>query len=443
MRLLCAALIATLAGSPNAALAEPLTLTSAIDAARRNHPDIRVAASNEDVARAQTGIALSGYLPSIGLNALGRGDLSNFRPVVVGTAASGSSSTSFPFQGSLLYSASLNLNQLVFDGGRTLAQLAQARAQLAQAAEDLLTQGIAVESSVTAAYFSALEGDAQLAVALEYEAQMKTQLAFAKKLIGAGVRPEFEAITAETRSQRATLERIRAQGATSTRRATLIAALGIEQDPGFTLVDAYTRELPEEKIPLDELVARAIASRPELRSLEASRKAAEQQVRAQRSDYFPSMGLGLSGSMTGSSDNPKPLFDFYATLSLQQQIFTGLSTYRSAQGARAQLAVVRARLAGARVVVRQSVASARAALDVAKRSDDQAASLVDQADKLVKSALKRYEAGLLTSLELFDAQSQRVLALGQRVTAHYAVALSRADLRRSIGGTIVGDEALR
>jgi outer membrane protein len=425
-----------------AAAAEPLTLGQAIAAARRNHPDARVARATEDIARAQAGIALAAYLPSLGLNALGRADQSNFAPVVVGTAASGASPT-FPFQGSWLYSASLGLSQLVFDGGRTISQIAGARAQLVAASQDRHTQELAVEASVTAAFFAALEANAQLVVTTDYETQQRAQATSIRKLVTGGLKPEVDAILAETRAQRAALDRIRADGTTVTRRASLIGALGLDQDPGYTLVDAFALAIPEETRSLDELVETAMRVRPELRSLEAQRRVAEQQIRATRSDYLPSLGLGLSATMTGNNANPKPLFDFFASLSLQEQFFSGLATYRGMQAAHAALESVRAKIAGERATVRATVASARAALETALRADQQVRSLVEQADRLVKSTQKRYDAGLLTLLELSDAQAQRVLALGQRVTAHYAVALSRADLRRAVGGTILEGEVLR
>jgi outer membrane protein len=443
VRLASVALLGTLTlWTPGTATAEPLTLATAIATARRNHPDVRVARATEDIQRAQAGIALSGYLPDLALNALGRGDLSNFAPVVVGTAASGTSTT-FPFQGSMLYSASLGLSQLVFDGGKTIAQIAGARAQVVAARHDRSTQELTTEASVTAAFFATLSADAQLVVSTDYEAQQRAQATSIRKLVTGGLKPEVDAIRAETRAQQAALDRIRADGETATQRAALIAALGMDQDPGYKLVDAFTLAVPEENRSLDELTEAAMRARPELRSLEAQRRVAEQQIRAIRSDYLPSLGLALVGSMTGNNKNPNPLFDFFATLTLQEQFFSGLATYRGMQATHAALESVRAKIAGERATVRAAVASARAVLDTALRADQQARSLVEQADRLVKSTQKRYDAGLLTLLELSDAQAQRVLALGQRVSAHYAVALSRADLRRAVGGTILDGEVLR
>jgi outer membrane protein len=350
------------------------------------------------------------------------------------------------FDGSWLYIGQLNLSQLVFDGGRTLAQIAAARAQVAQSAQDRATQQLAVEATVTAAYFAALEAEAQLFVTKQFETQQTAQATIIRKLQVAGIRKEMDALAAEARARRATYDRVRAEGAIGVRRAALIAAMGVQQDSGFTLVDTATNAPAEEKTPIEDLVTRAWTTRPEIRSLEALQRAAREQVRAARSDYFPSMSLGLSAWVQGNTaatTGLTPLFDLFGTLTLQEQLFTGLSTFRSTQAARATLEVARAKLESMRAAVRGAVVSAYRSLMMARDAEKEAVALVERTEKLTASAQRQYDAGYLTMLELYDAQSQRVTALGLRVTAHYDVALARTDLRRAMGGTILEGDVLK
>lgn len=426
-----------------AALAAPLSLAQAIAIARRRHPDVIEGDAQRRSATARSGVALAAYLPSVDLALLGRYDYSNFSPVVVGTPTDTTpADTTYPYVGYGRYQGQLTLSQLLFDGGATLGQLAAARAQAVAAAATLEAKRIAVEGSVVAAYFGALEGKALLDVSAEYEGRTVELVRSVRALVKGGVRPEMDALSAEIRHQRATLDRIRARSTLAQRRAQLMAAMGLDRDEGDTLLEAMVEPPPEEAESLDGLVARAFDRRPELASLRAQVAAAKANVTAARSDYFPSVSLQVRGIMSGTNDVPGPLFSVFGAVTLEDKLFSGLATYRGMQQARADREAVEARLAAQRSQLRAAIATTFAALEAARDSVAAAKILVDQAERALASAQRRYDTGLLSFLELIDLHNQRVVARTADVQARYALGLARADLLRAIGGTLEGHTAL-
>ena len=420
--------------------AEVLTLADAIVYARGHHPAIVEADALRLGATAQAGTALAAYLPSLDLSVLGRYDYSDFNPVVVGTPSATTpalnGTASYPFSGSARYYASLSFTQLIVDGGGTLAQLAAARASAIAANATLEARRLAVEGAVVAAYFAVLEAKMLVAVNVEYEARTTELVRSVRSLVKGGVRPEVDALSAEVRHQRAGIDRLRLENVLEQRRIALVAAMGLDRDDGAPLVEALVSPLPEESVGLDELTRRAFDSRQELVQLRAEVTAATARVSGSRSDYFPTISLGLTGLLTGTNDVPGPLYSLFGYVALKDNLFGGLATYRAMQNARAQRDAAQARLLQSRTQIRSAVASARSTLRTATEVLDKSRVLVEQTERAVASAQRRYDIGLLSFLELIDLYAQRVAARTAEVQARYALAAARADLLRSVGGTL-------
>jgi cobalt-zinc-cadmium efflux system outer membrane protein len=177
------------------------------------------------------------------------------------------------------------------------------------------------------------------------------------------------------------------------------------------LLLASAGELPEvdEKVPpklslsLDALTERALAERPDIRVLGATKRRAEASSEAQAREAFPDPSIGIQYTrdyFTVSGDNPNTVA---LSLSLPIPIFD-----RNQAGiARASVDLAKADNDRERleVVVRREVAEAVRVTDRSRaRLEIYEGGMLERAESALKTAEKSYHIGAISLLELLEAQ---------------------------------------
>lgn len=224
--------------------------------------------------------------------------------------------------------------------------------------------------------------------------------------------------------------------------AGLRAHFGVRADATLELADARLEPIAIEAVPLDELVRRANADRPELAALGNGAAAFDALARAERAGYMPDIvALGfVTGTYTRDRDEVTSRFVFDPSRHLVPGIGVGLrwELWGGSAGARADEQRARARElrrleSWARSALPADVTNAYEELERA-RADRQALATARAASKeWVVRANADYAVGMVDSIVLTDALGAYVTNRIAELEAVYRFNIAVARLSRAIG----------
>jgi outer membrane protein, protease secretion system len=405
-----------------------LTLAQAYRAALEQDATIRAVRAATDAKRERLPQALSQLLPNVSASAS-----VNTNHLLALTPNNGTLTLS-----DLTYASSsrvLSIRQPIFRPYQ-FADYRQAQAQVADAnaALDKETQNLAVR--VATAYMEALLADDQLGLVIAQKAAFTTQLDAARKRFkaGAGVRTDID--DAQARLDQATAQELQARQNVAYTHRELQVLVNAPVDRIAPLDAARLKLADPNPARLEDWVARAELTSPEVRSLEAQRDAARADIDKAKAGHLPTLDAVAQWSVA-RSDTVTTINSRYDTraigLQLNVPIFAGgytnsqvrqsvaalESTEQQLEALRRDLALrVEKQFRG----VTEGVAQVRA-LEQAVRS----------AETTLESNRKSYEGGVRTLVDVLNAEQQRVGALRDLAQARYLYVLSRIQLQALTG----------
>lgn len=477
----------------------PLSLSEAVETALDHSPQALAARWNAEAVKARVGQARSPWLPQLNSTSTVRGEYSYQTgieqpdpllcvdamacvqdPMCTTNPASCKTLPACckgPAQNSvrtLRYSSSFQLNQLIYDFGRTGGRIAGAEAGARAAREDVEATRAQLALQAMNSFFTVLQNEALREVAQVNLEQQGRRLQQAESFFKIGTRPQIDVLMAQTAVAQARLQLVQAQGNVQIVRAQLMQSLGLPDSEWHTwigrpLVPMLPAPLPLEatagasatgvapSAALDSVIEEALAQRPDYQALKARVAQAEQVVRATYSDYLPTLSFGANAGVNGSvtesavtnvgagtrSDSPtrgQPNFSLTGNLTLNWSLFSGLSTVYAVREARALRNAAQANLDALRLQVRSQLQQAVMQVITARQSVDAASTLTLQADKQLEMARGRYNAGVGNSIELGDAQLASTQAHAQQVQAEYGLAQARSNLMWQMGRLVSRSE---
>lgn len=402
--------------------ASPLSLESALEMARAN-PQLAQAQASVLQAHGQVGIARSGFLPF--------GTISGRAGGTASSLGAAPSSTLYA-----TYGATISLNQTLWDFGRTLGAYLAARDQerAARAGQD--AAWTAVELGVRTTYYSVLASEAFVAVADQTVASNQRQLDLARGQFEVGTRPRFDVTTAEVNLQQSLLLQITARDAVLLSRISLSQAVG--QD-----VSKRTLSLPTVPADVDldvaRLTAEALASRPDLRGVEFQISAADQNLSAAKSAWFPILGVSAGYNW---NDSKFPVAGGLPAPDANSWNLLGTLTWPFLSGGAdlGRVDVQSGALASARasrdllvLQVRTDVEQAVTGVNAARASREVSRKLVAQAKENLELAEGRYQAGIGTIIDVTVSQTSYTSAQASEVQASFDLASAWAQLEYAVG----------
>lgn len=433
-----AALLAVHAAPLLAQPAQPLNLAQAYRLALDNDASIRASRAAAASRRERLPQARAQLLPNLSANAsYYRNQLDSQQPGLLG-----------PVNQHLFYnsnSRALSVRQPIFRPFQ-FADYRQARAQVAEADANLEkdTQSLAVR--VTTAYLQVLASEDQLALVLAQKAAYSTQVEAAKKRLagGAGTRTDID--EAQARFDMAVAQELEARQNLGYMRQQLQSLISTPVGDVALLDDKRLPLTPPNPQNVDEWIARAEATSPEIRALTAQRDAAREEVRKAQAGHLPTLDAIAQWSISDSDNVTRidtrydqkivgvqlnvPIFaGGYVNSQVRQALAEVERTEQSLEALRRDLAlrvhkeyrgigegVLRVR------ALEQAVLSARTAVD---------------------SARKSFQAGARTLVDILNAEGQYASAQRDLAEARYQYLLSRIRLRALAGEADVGviDEA--
>jgi outer membrane protein len=407
---------------PAAPATETVTLEDAVGAALANHPDVVAAGAQTDIADAQTRQARAPLLPQIDVS--GRYGYSWSESSSLGDEDDIRSGDS--------YSASLSGGMLLWDFGQSRNRWRSALASFDAAKQDAESVRQAIVLDARLAYFDAVETGELIQVARETLANQERHVAQTEEFVKLGTRPEIDLAKLRTQVAAARASFIRAENDHRTAKARLNRAMGVSGSIDYQVARAPVAPLADEERSTAELFASARGVRPERGAQLASVRAQEADLRAARAWLLPSLRFGADAGYSGQ-DFADPGFGASVGVTLSWNLFDGFSSPASADAARAQLVIQKARLSGVEQQVWQEIEQARIGVGSARAELESAELAVSASRDLLRLAEERYAAGVGNSLELSDAQLELANASAQRVRVEFDVAAARAQLLRALG----------
>jgi outer membrane protein TolC len=197
------------------------------------------------------------------------------------------------------------------------------------------------------------------------------------------------------------------------------------------LVPAAEAPVPVE--PVDALVERALARRPEVVAQAALVEAAEAQVRSAWARLAPQVSASASGTV---QDVPLPTQENYgwrAVLELSWTLYDGGFRYGKRREADAALDRARAAAEAQRLAVHQEVADGVRDLGVAGERLRLAEKQRGLAADAAGTARRSFDAGVASSLDVIDANDRLYLAEVGLAEARARLAAARIAIARALG----------
>jgi TolC family type I secretion outer membrane protein len=392
-----------------------LTLQQCINTALKNHPAINAAAGTIRQSESKIGQARAGYYPQINIQS----DYSR-----IGQAPTSLRSDPYNY-----YSNSLNLNQTLFDFGKTSSSVDIQMLTKQSAEADFQNTAASLVLGVKEAYYSFLKAKMSEIVAKETVNQFQQHFDVAETFFETGKSSKIDVTSAEVNLSNARIQLISVQNALHIARVTLNKAMGLISAPEYDVEEQFYLE--KISISFETALAQAYENRPDLLSTGLKKEALEKGIDLNKKGYLPVLSGNAAYGYAGDDTSMDKSWNVGVALAFP--LFSGLSTKYAVDEARANLDVARANEESLRQSVYQEVQSAWLNRREAFERIEAGRIIVRQAEENVELAKGRYETGVGNSIEITDAMIKLNNAKMTYITALSDFSVAQARLEKAIG----------
>jgi len=392
-----------------------LTLQQCINTALKNHPAINAAAGTIRQSESKIGQARAGYYPQINIQS--------------GYSRIGPAPTSLRSDPYNYYSNSLNLNQTLFDFGKTSSSVDIQILTKQSAEADFQNTAASLVLGVKEAYYSFLKAKMSEIVAKETVNQFQQHFDVAGTFFETGKSSKIDVTSAEVNLSNARIQLISVQNALHIARVTLNKAMGLISAPEYDVEEQFYLE--KISISFETALAQAYENRPDLLSTGLKKEALEKGIDLNKKGYLPVLSGNAAYGYAGDDTSMDKSWNVGVALAFP--LFSGLSTKYAVDEARANLDVARANEESLRQSVYQEVQSAWLNRREAFERIEAGRIIVRQAEENVELAKGRYETGVGNSIEITDAMIKLNNAKMTYITALSDFSVAQARLEKAIG----------
>lgn len=403
-----------------------LTLHQAVEIALKQNPSVQIAALNLAESHRESGIALSQLLPEANFNVSDRAIRANIQ-ANIGISVPGFPKAVGPFQ---VFQTGADFSAPIFDLSLWRRWQA-ARQDIASAEAERLSVREQITLLVVSQYLGALRSGAEISAAQSQVDLAQALYNQASDMQKRGVATSVDVLRANVELQNEkqalivaeTNERIALYG--------LGKLLNLNPQEQITLSDQISFfETPS--ISMDQSLADAYTTRPEIRQIEAERQSLKYQKAAESESRFPALRFDGNYEQQGlSTSTIIPTYVYAAGITFP--IFIGGRIHNQIARDQLELEKISQSLQDEKNAIALQVETAAAQLDSA-RNQVQVANLgLQLARQEVQQSQDRFNAGVVDNIEVVSAQSSLARANENRIAALYEYNQARADLAHAIG----------
>ena len=406
------------------------TLEAAYRKAIANHPNMLQAIARSQSARAQVDVARNAWLPSASFDI-------NHQESTANTPAGPTALGLNPF-----WQTSLQSKWVAWDFGKTTANLDAAAANAVVAHEDLRAAKVQLWSALAQGWVAVMAADAALGVYQTTLVQLQRARDAVKQQVELRARPELDLFKAEADVAGAQGDVLRAEEIARSQRVALAVAVAEPRIPAGPLpaplfdmqpVDAAALD---DDARLDQLVAKAVAERPEFASLRARMAALQLLERAAERAIRPNVYISGQAS-AGGQDIGNLALNYGVTIGLAFPLSTIWTQPPLIVDAGAQVRALVASQDTQILTLRGQINQANTSVVQARKRAPVAVAQVGYAEKARDAATQRYKAGAGLWLDVADAESTLLKARLAVVQAELDVQAAVAQLAYALGRVTV------
>jgi outer membrane protein len=412
-----------------------VTLNQSLKAAFRHNPSIEASRHEVVALDAMVDQATSAYLPRFSnmtnYYRVG-GDLPDMIGGLFQNLSRQSGAAGLPNMDSPLniYNTNFFVSQHLYDFGKTSGNLENRQQHLAAGRKDLDKLIADVVYTVKETYFEMLKKERLARVAKDSLNTYEKHHEQAKALFESGLRPRIDVTKSLVDRAKSKLKLIKAKFAVRTARVDLENIIGGPPVEGaYDLAGIST--LPGMPTDIDPLVEEALTHRAEIASLKNQIMAAEAQLTATSSDYWPT--VSANGGY-GFASTEFPLRDYWvAGVTLKWEIFSGFRTRGEEKESRAGIGKLKANLRKMELDVNREVLKAFIGVSESKETMDMAKIALREAKENMALAQGRYGTGVGDAIEFADAEMALTISKNDLVDATYGYLQNLARLEHAVG----------
>lgn len=400
------------------ALASATTLDEAIGLALAHDPGLKRAAAEHDAASARVSEAEAGRLPSVSLQAS------------IAEAPTGFGHFfGFPDQTLTPSNVSVQLRQLIFNGGATDAAVNAAKAGQAGAKGGVETARLALIVDVVRAFESARVAEQAILLQQRQADELALVAQQAARKFEDGEVPKTDVDQAKARLAGAQADLARAEGDLAVTRARYAELVG---EPPATLEPPST--LPETPADINEAVTRAEAHNPSLAVAETAVSSAEEAVREAKAERAPRLDLVAGASSIRDQFLPGYHADS-ASIGIEGRwmLFSGGLVAGKISEAAAGRGAADATLEQTREAVREAAIETWHGLATARSVAIAARAQAASADAALASVREEVRVGEKPVLDLLDAEREDLADQLGALQAEASVVIAAYRLKATIG----------
>ncbi|MGD8921705.1 MAG: TolC family protein [Candidatus Zixiibacteriota bacterium] len=405
---------------------DSLTVQQAVQMAVSNQPAVKQAEQQVEARRANVEVEKSHYYPDISI----RGLYSRLGPVETITVGPGETFDLFPANN---YDAHLQLRQTVYDFGERSASVRAAEAEKTAVGDriDLVKSNLAYQT--VAVFNTILILHRSIAVIEDQIKALNEHLDVTRKKVEAGTATDFEVLTTQVRIAEARDQLIDAKTSLDEQEIVFRRLTGMSPQQPVMLRGTFEKSTIA--LMPDSLRQVATEQRPELIAARDAVTAAESRVRLTSLGFRPSLDVTFtSGFKNGYIPNLNRLKGNYtAGLELKIPIFNGFRTRHKTSVADADVRAAQERVADIERQVNADVSRAIAAVNSSVDKIGNSEIQVRQAERAVDLAQSQYDAGVVTNLDVLDAQTALAQARLVHLKALYKYTMSLSQLDQATG----------
>ena len=398
------------------------SLDDCIKIAIEYNPSIQASFYNQDAYKSRIGQAWANYFPSINAG------------VELSRTGNHYNKEIPPYYKKSIYNTngyvpSVSANMLIFDFGKTKAVADMAKRQYEGAQENTKENINVIINDIKTTYYNILFADAQVQVYQDTVKDFELQLSQAKGFYEYGKKPKLDVVTAEYNLGKAKLNLVKAEDVLKVAKIRLSKIMGIPEYTNYELSDEMS--LNKFAIDSDEAIKLAFEFRPELISVQKEMEAAKMNLRAERRNFTPNIGIfGSYGNNLGSEYDVQTgqvgvgiNYNGLNILRIKKQVDEARSTYN----------MKKAQYQEAKDTVYYNVKKCYTELQTASEAIVMAKLALDQAKEQYRQVTGRYKAGVGDAIELKDGENTYLNARLDFYNAILNYNVTASNLEQEIG----------
>ncbi|WP_448527819.1 TolC family protein [Parathermosynechococcus lividus] len=419
----------------------PITLTEAIELARRNNRQLQIIEAQLQQSRAVLRQAESALYPTLSFQTnISRSDsaairLQNAQAQQAFIKGGGLGIPPVPLNTtSNTWTNTVQLGYNIFTAGQRSGSIQAAREQVRNAELDLQRQFEQLRQDVANDYYNIQQAEALVRIgqAAVQNSQISLRDAVARERAGLGTL--FDVLTAEVQLANNQQQLVQAQSQLQTAQRQLAQTLSLNDKVTVQAADPI-QVVGEWKLSLEESITLAFRNRVELEQQLAQRNTALQQRRVALGNLGPQLVAGGSFNTTDDlSDSLAPRWGYTVGGQMNWTLFDGGVSRASAAQQESSAAIAEAQYAAFKNLIRFQVEQAYYTLKSSQENIRTNEVAVRQATEGLRLARLRFQAGIGTQAEVSNAETSLIQAQSNLLSSTIDYNRAIAALQRFVSG---------